>query len=148
MCEIKELSPSGIDHLIHSEGLRLKPYLDTVGIPTIGVGNTYYPDGRRVTMKDRPLTLAEAKGMFKTIVKQYEMAVWSLTRDDITQNQFDALVSFSYNVGITAFKNSTLLKRINARASAKDIESAFMMWRKPAEIIGRRKREVALYLKP
>lgn len=146
--EIKQLSPAGIDFLIHNEGLRLKPYIDSVGIPTIGIGNTYYPDGRKVRMSDAPLTLAGAKELFKYVVKTYELAVYSLTRDDITQNQFDALVSFVYNIGVTAFKNSTVLKRINAKAPDKDIESAFMMWRKPADIIGRRKREVALYLKP
>ena len=146
--EITKLSPAGIDFLIHNEGLKLKPYLDSKGIPTIGVGNTYYPDGRKVKMTDSPLTLAGAKELFRYIVKHYELAVYSNTRDDINQNQFDALVSFTYNVGVTAFKDSTLLRRINARAANKDIESAFLMWRRPAEIIGRRKREVALYLKP
>ena len=67
------------------------------------------------------------------------------TRDDINQNQFDSLVSFTYNVGVTAFKNSTLLKRINTNASQQSIINAFMMWNKPKEIIGRRKREVELY---
>ena len=130
---------------MNNEGVVLKPYLDTKGIPTIGVGNTFYEDGSKVKMTDPPITEKRAMELFRWILKQYELAVYSNTRDDINQNQFDALVSFTYNVGVTAFKNSTLLKRINANASQQSITNAFMMWNKPKEIIGRRKREVELY---
>lgn len=143
--EIKEISKEGMEALIQREGLILHPYLDTVGIPTIGVGNTYYEDGQKVKMTDPVITKARAIELFKYILKQYELAVYSTTRDDITQNQFDSLVSLAYNIGINGFKKSTLLKRINARASDTDIEKAFMMWSKPKEIIGRRKTEVKQY---
>ena len=143
--EIKETSAAGIEALIQREGLILHPYLDTVGVPTIGVGNTYYEDGRKVSLKDPAITKARAIELFKYILKQYELAVYSTTRDDINQNQFDSLVSLTYNIGINAFKNSTLLKRINATAATIDIEKAFMMWSKPKEIIGRRKTEVKQY---
>lgn len=146
--EIKEMSENGIKHLMQSEGVRLKPYLDTVGIPTIGVGNTFYEDGSRVKMTDPPITEKRAMELFKWVLRQFELTVYTNTRDDINQNQFDALVSFTYNVGQQAFKKSTLLKRINARASDQSIENAFMMWNKPKEIIGRRKREVKLYFTP
>lgn len=143
--EIKEMSENGLKFLMNNEGVVLKPYLDTKGIPTIGVGNTYYEDGAKVTMADPPITQKRAMELFRWILKHYELAVYSNTRDDITQNQFDSLVSFTYNVGVSAFKNSTLLKRINARSSDQSIKNAFMMWNKPKEIIGRRKREVDLY---
>jgi len=143
--EIKQISDNGLKFLMNNEGVRLKPYLDTKGIPTIGVGNTFYEDGSKVKMTDPPITEKRAMELFRWVLKQYELAVYSNTRDDINQNQFDALVSFTYNVGVTAFKNSTLLKRINANASQQSITNAFMMWNKPKEIIGRRKREVELY---
>ena len=143
--EIKQISDNGLKFLMNNEGVVLKPYLDTKGIPTIGVGNTFYEDGSKVKMTDPPITEKRAMELFRWILKQYELAVYSNTRDDINQNQFDALVSFTYNVGVTAFKNSTLLKRINTNASQQSIINAFMMWNKPKEIIGRRKREVELY---
>lgn len=145
MAEIKEMSENGLKFLMANEGVVLKPYLDTKGIPTIGVGNTYYEDGSKVKMTDSPITQARAMELFKYILKNYELTVYSNTRDDINQNQFDSLVSFTYNVGQQAFKNSTLVKRINARSSDQSIENAFMMWNKPKEIIGRRKKEVKLY---
>jgi len=143
--EIKQISDNGLKFLMNNEGVRLKPYLDTKGIPTIGVGNTFYEDSTKVKMTDPPITEKRAMELFRWILKQYELAVYSNTRDDINQNQFDSLVSFTYNVGVNAFKNSTLLKRINANASQQSITNAFMMWNKPKEIIGRRKREVELY---
>lgn len=145
MEEIKQMSPNGINFLIEREGCILHPYLDTQNIPTIGVGSTYYEDNTRVKMTDPPITKARAIELFKYVLKHYEMAVYSNTRDDINQNQFDALVSFTYNVGVNGFKGSTLLKRINARASDQSIENAFMMWTKNPELKGRRKKEVQLY---
>lgn len=148
MVEIKEMSENGLKFLMNNEGVVLHPYLDTKGIPTIGVGNTYYEDGSKVKMTDPPITEKRAMELFKFVLKQYELAVYSNTRDDINQNQFDSLVSFTYNIGVNGFKNSTLLKRINAKANDNSIRSGFMMWSKPKEIIGRRTREADLFLKP
>lgn len=146
MAEIKTLDQKGIDFLTNEEGLRLSPYLDSEGIPTIGVGMTYYPwTGQRVTLKDPKLTKEQAQDMFSQMVKHYEESVWSVTRDDITQNQFNALVSLCYNIGVNGFKNSTVVKRVNANPLDKKIADAFLMWKKPAVLIGRRKREIALY---
>ena len=147
MAEIKEMSENGLKFLMANEGVVLKPYLDTKGIPTIGVGNTYYEDGSKVKMTDSPITQARAMELFKFILKNYELTVYSNTRDDINQNQFDSLVSLCYNIGQQAFKNSTLVKRINSRAPDQSVKNAFLMWNKPAEIMKRRKREVELYFK-
>lgn len=141
------MSPEGLQFLMNNEGVVLKPYLDSVGIPTIGVGNTFYEDGTRVKMTDPPITEKRAMELFRWVLKQYELTVYSMTRDDITQNQFDALVSLCYNIGQNGFKKSTLVKRINARASNQSIYNAFMMWNKPKEIIPRRKREADLFIK-
>ena len=145
MIEIKQMSASGIDFLIGNEGLVLHPYLDTVKVATIGVGSTYYEDNTRVKMTDPTITKLRAIELFKFTLKHYEMAVYSNTRDNINKNQFDALVSFAYNVGVNGFKNSTLLKRINSNASDQSIKNGFMMWTKNKELIGRRTREVKLF---
>jgi lysozyme len=146
MVEIKTLDKAGISFLMNEEGLRLKPYLDSVGIPTIGIGMTYYPDtGKKVTMKDKPLTKDQVLAYFMKIVKPYETAVWSVTRDDISQNQFNAMASLCYNIGVNAFKNSTVVKRVNANPNDIKIADAFLMWKKPAVLLQRRKREIALY---
>jgi lysozyme len=148
MTEIKTVSPEGIEFLIAEEGLILKPYKDSVGIPTIGIGCTYYEDGRRVKMTDPPITKERAIRLFRNVLKLYEMAVWSVTRDDINQNQFNALVSLCYNIGANGFKGSTVVKRVNKNPKDPEIKSAFLMWKnaggKPI-LLGRRKREAALY---
>lgn len=146
MPEIKQMDKPGLDFLIKEEGLRTKPYRDSVGTPTIGIGMTYYPGTwLKVTMSDRELSKDEAICMFKEILKPYEMAVWSATTDDINQNQFNALVSICYNIGISGFKNSTVVKRVNLNPNAANIGAAFLMWKKPIVLLARRKREVALY---
>lgn len=146
MDEIKSLDQKGMDFLSKEEGLRLTPYRDSVGIPTIGIGMTYYPHtGKRVTMGDPPLTKEQAISMFYSLVKPYETAVWSVTRDDITQNQFNALCSLCYNIGVHGFKKSTVVRRVNANPNDPKISAVFQMWKKPIVLLPRRKREVALY---
>lgn len=147
MSEIKHMDKAGLDFLINEEGIRLKPYLDSVGIPTIGIGMTYYPaTGKRVTMQDKEITRQEALEMFIQILKPYEISVWSITRDDINQNQFNALVSLCYNIGINGFRNSTVVKRVNINPLDFNIGAGFMLWQKPKILKERRQREVKLYL--
>jgi len=140
-----KISDKGIKLLHQREGLRLKPYLDTVGVATIAFGNTFYADGKKVTMKDKPLTMAEAVSLGNIIINKFCIGVDKAITSNVNQNQFDACVSFAYNIGMDGFKKSTVLKRINANTNDKTIGAAFMMWRKPAEIIGRRKSEVKQY---
>lgn len=148
MTEIKTMDKKGIDFLSVEEGLRLKPYPDSKGIPTIGIGCTYYENGTRVKLTDPPITKERALNLFQNIRDYYEKTVWSVTRDDITQNQFNALVSICYNIGVAGFKGSTLLKRVNKNPNDPSITEAFKMWRnsggKPI-LLGRRIREAKLY---
>jgi lysozyme len=147
-CEIKTVSDNGIDFLIKEEGMILKPYLDAVGIPTIGIGCTYWEDGTRVKMTDKPITKDRAIGLFRTVLQHYEKAVWSTTRDDINQNQFDALTSLCFNIGVNGFKGSTVVKRVNNNPNDPAIKAAFEMWKnaggKPI-LLNRRRREAKLY---
>jgi lysozyme len=148
MTEIKSMDAAGIEFLIQEEGIKLKPYLDSAGIPTIGVGCTYYEDGTRVTMNDPAITRERAISLYKNILKPFETTVWSVTRDDINQHQFNALTSLSFNIGTSGFKGSTVLKLVNKNPKDPAIGKAFEMWKnaggKPV-LLGRRKREVKLY---
>jgi lysozyme len=136
--------------IIQFEGLKLKPYLCPAGIPTISIGCTYYPDGTKVKLTDESITEDKAKEIFLNVIKHYEQSVDSFCRDDINQNQFDALVSLCYNIGAGALKNSTLLKKVNVDPNNKFIRDSFLGWNKSAGKIlqgltHRRNAEADLY---
>jgi len=141
------LNDNGYDELHKREGLKLKPYLDTQGIPTIAMGNTYYLDGKKVTMQDKPLTIREAYKLGRVMSDNFAKQVNALLKKEVTQNQFNALVSLAYNIGVPRFKTSTVLKRVNANPNDPTIKGAFMMWTKNKELIGRRKSEVEQYFR-
>ena len=140
-----KLNETGHRALELREGLRLKPYLDTQGVPTIAMGNTFYLNGKKVTMLDKPLTLNEAKTLSRTVADIFANKVDYLVTSNINQNQFNALVSLAYNIGIHGFIKSTVLKLVNKNPSDPMIRQAFMLWTKNKELIGRRKSEVNQY---
>lgn len=139
------LDEKGYKALHGREGLRLKPYLDTKGVPTIAMGNTYYLDGRRVDMKDRPLSIAEAEQLGRVTADNFAKRVDALVISKVNQNQFNALVSIAYNIGVNGFAGSTFLSRVNRNPDDHNIASAIMMWVKDKELIGRRCSEVIQY---
>ena len=110
-----KISEKGLNLIKEFEGLVLKPYKDAVGIPTIGYGNTYYEDGRKVSLSDPAITEERATELLKMVVKRYEDAINRYVQVPITQNQFDALVSFAYNVGDENVSKSTLMKLLNRK---------------------------------
>lgn len=140
-----KLNETGHRTLELREGLRLKPYLDTQGVPTIAMGNTFYLDGKKVTMKDNALTLIEAKTLARSVADIFANKVDYLVTSNINQNQFNALVSLTYNIGIHGFIKSTVLKLVNKNPNDPMIREAFMLWTKNKELIGRRKSEVNQY---
>lgn len=142
------LSENGLKALHAREGLRLKPYLDTKGVPTIAMGNTYYKDGTRVTMQDTPLTKEQAEELGTIIANDFAKKVKTFIKTNVNQNQFDALVSLAYNIGTEGFRTSTVLRKVNINPNDPTIGKAFMMWTKNKELIGRRKTEVEQYFKP
>jgi lysozyme len=125
-----KLSLKGFELIKRFEGLQLKPYKCPAGIPTIGYGNTYYPNGKKVTLQDEPITQSIADKLLESLLPPYERAVDSFCRDDINQNQFDALVSFAYNLGIGNLQKSTLLKKVNANPKDVTIADEFLKWNK------------------
>lgn len=128
--KITNISDKGLSLIKQFEGLKLKPYLCSANVPTIGYGSTYYEDGTKVKLTDPQITEQRASGLLLNVLKHYEKSVDTFTRDDINQNQFDALVSFSYNVGTNALKNSTLLKLVNANPEDQFIREQFLRWNK------------------
>lgn len=132
------------------EGLKLKPYLCPAKIPTIGYGNTYYPDGKRVTLLDKDITKQEAFDMFKEVANRFAKRVDTLVTSNINQNQFNALVSFAYNVGTGNFSSSTLLKKVNRNPNDLTIKDEFLRWNKAGGkvlngLTNRRNEEAILY---
>ena len=143
-------SERGLEIIKRHEGFRSKPYLCPAGVPTIGFGATYYPSGRKVTLQDADITMDDGIQMLKEMLIRFEKGVMRYVQASITQNMFDALVSFSYNVGLEAFRKSTLLKRINANPCDPDIKYQFSRWnkaagRKLAGLVKRRAEESDLY---
>jgi len=129
------LDDKGYKLITGFEGLKLKPYLCSAKIPTIGYGNTYYKDGKRVTMLDDAITKEEAFEMFKEIADRFALAVNRQLKKPVTQNQFNSLVSFAYNVGTGAFIGSTLLKKVNINPNDPSIKTEFLKWNKAGGVV-------------
>ena len=147
-----KLNNKGYDLIVKHEGLSLKPYLCPAKIPTIGYGNTYYPNGKRVTLLDEPITKEYALEIFKEIANRFAKAVSKLVVVPLNQNQFNALVSFAYNVGMANFQKSTLLKKVNKNKDDISIELEFNKWVfakgvKLNGLVKRRKDESNVYFK-
>ena len=104
-----KISQKGLDLIKNFEGLELKAYKDSVGILTIGYGST----GSHVK-SGMTITAEQAEELLKQDVSRFEKGVNDLVKVSLTQNQFDALVSFSFNLGLGNLKSSTLLKKLNA----------------------------------
>ena len=124
-----KISEKGLNLIKEFEGLVLKPYKDAVGIPTIGYGNTYYEDGRKVLLSDPAITEERATELLNMVVKRYEDAINRYVQVPITQNQFDALVSFAYNVGNENVRKSTLMKLLN-RKQYTEAADQLLRWNK------------------
>ena len=99
------------------EGLRLKPYLCPAGIPTIGYGSTRYADGRAVTLRDRPITAAQAEALLLlTLRRDYQAGVLKASPSlSDRPKALAAALDFAYNLGVRSYADSTLCKRINAQ---------------------------------
>jgi lysozyme len=151
--KITKSSNNLIELIKQFEGFSAVPYMCPAGVATIGYGSTRYADGRKVTMTDNTITVDGAVQLLKQTLNQYELAVDSYCRDDINQNQFDALVDFAYNCGNGNLKSSTLLKKVNINPNDPTIADEFKKWNKGGGkvlkgLVKRREAEVNLYFKP
>lgn len=153
MTKITKTGQKGIDLIKQFEGFSSKPYLCPAKVPTIAYGATFYPDGKKVTMNDKLLTESQGVDLLKNMLSSFEQYVDSYCIDTINQNQFDALVSFCYNLGPTNLKSSTLLKKVNANPNDPTIKDEFLKWTKASGkvlkgLVTRRTAEAELYFTP
>ena len=145
MKHLNQIGEKGLNLIKEFEGLRLVAYKCPAGVWTIGYGHTYnVKEGDIITEAQATEFLMEDISNAVDIVSGSTMDV------ELTQNQFDALVSFAFNVGVGAFKGSTLLKKINNSATLSEIETEFRRWNKSGgkilDILKiRREREIKLY---
>jgi len=124
------ISEKGINLIKKYEAFSSVPYVCPAGLPTIGYGNTYYPNMQKVKMTDKAITKDEADVIFKKVLSYFETDVNVYVIPNLKQQQFDALCSFAYNVGIGNFKSSTLLKKVNANPNDPTIKAEFLKWNK------------------
>ena len=136
------ISEKGLEIIKKYEGFRNHVYVCPSGIPTIGYGITFYGDGTRVKLTDKPITKVEAERLLKKVVAHFERGVNDLVKKPLTQNQFDAMVSFAYNLGLGALRSSTLLKKVNRNPDDMTIDVEFKKWvlSNGIELKGLRKR--------
>lgn len=148
--KVTKISNKGLDLIKKYEGFKAKPYLCPSSVPTVGFGSTYYEDGTKVKLTDPAITQERATELLMALLVSYEKAVDSYCVDTISQHQFDALVSFAYNCGTQALKNSTLLRKVNGNRMNPDIANEFLKWNKGAGrvipgLTRRRQEEADLY---
>lgn len=132
-----KLSSKGMIEIMSHEGICLEPYLDSVGVWTIGIGITAH-DGLDPRSMGK-ITLEQAITMFKSRIRAYTDAVDALKLDNLTQYQYDALTSLCYNFG-----PGNLRKLCNGRSLAQ-IGEAIMLYTRPPEITERRRKEQKLF---
>jgi len=117
-------SDAGIEQIKHFEGFRSMPYMDTAGKWTVGYGHLIVPNDGCVS--GSPITMGQATSLLRRDVTAAETAV-NAQGLSLSQNEFDALVSFTFNLGTGAFNRSTLLKLLkagNKEAASKE----FLKW--------------------
>ena len=137
------IAESTLAYITEEEGYRNKAYKDSKGLWTIGVGHLIKKDEPHLL--NATLTDQEVKDLLKSDLKWCSEAVESSVKVPLKQPQFDALYSLCFNIGETAFKKSTVVRRLN-EGDLKGAADAILMWNKPAVLEKRRKRERELFL--
>ena len=117
------MTDKGVKHLMSSEGVEYGVYLDSAGLPTIGVGHLITAKehkqgylmigGKRVSLESE-LNDSQVMQLLRQDIASREKAISRLVKVDLNSDQFDAVVHFVFNVGVSAFKGSGLLQDINA----------------------------------
>lgn len=129
-----KLSQKGLALIQQFEGFSAKPYLDRVNVCTIGYGCTYYLDGKKVKLTDKPLTKAQASELQLAVInRDFAPKIATLLDNQIkshfvTQTMFDACVSLAYNIGMANFSGSSVVKYIKVNNKLKAADS-FLLWK-------------------
>ena len=144
-----KISEMGLELIKEFEGFSANAYLCPAKIPTIGYGNTFWEDGRKVKLGEQ-ISKTNALELLELVAnKDFADKIFPLIKVKVSQNQFDAMVSLAYNIGVGNFSKSTLLKKVNSG----DFDGAsfeFLKWNKSGnkELLGltrRREREKDLF---
>lgn len=141
-------SKAMIEKIGEFEGLSLIAYKCPAGVPTIGYGSTRF-NGKPVVLGMK-ITKEQALEQLAKDVETFEKQVSSVVKVSLTQHQFDALVSFCYNVGIGNLKSSSLLRKVNMNPNDSSIRANFAAWNKAGGkvlngLIRRREKEADWY---
>lgn len=143
------VNKQGIQLVKSFEGCFLNAYLCPAKVWTIGYGSTKYPNGKSVKQGDK-ITQQEAETLLSDTLDEFSKGVSKLIKVELNDNQFSALVSFAFNLGVGALSKSTLLKKVNSNPNDKTIEQEFMKWvnaggKKLNGLVRRRTAESKLY---
>ncbi len=145
-----KVSDKCINMIKHHEGFVRKPYQDPIGLWTVGVGHLI-GDGKKLPKEwNKEFTDEEVDNILCEDLERFEIGIQRLTKVSLTQSQFDALVSFSFNVGLGNFQSSTLRSKLN-RGDYEGASNEFPKWRKAGGkilkgLVRRRADEKALFL--
>jgi lysozyme len=153
-----KISENGKKLLAEWEGFETQVYKDVAGLPTIGVGHLLTQDERssgkieitgQAVRYSNGITEQQVYDLLDQDLDRFEETVNQRVKVPLEQNQFDALVSFSFNVGVGAFSDSTLLKRLNARDHA-EVPNQLRRWVRSGGqvvrgLVNRRELEIQLW---
>lgn len=151
-----KISENGLKLIQEFESFVNAPYLDSARVWTIGYGSTYYPNGKPVTGRDKPITREYAETIQRNVIsKDFEPVINELLKKEIAsgfinQNMFDAIISLTYNIGVNGFKRSSVL-RLLKQGDKQNAADAFLLWNKAdgkvlKGLVNRRKKERELFL--
>ena len=149
-------SENGLKLIQEFESFVNAPYLDSARVWTIGYGSTYYPNGKPVTGRDKPITREYAETIQRHVIsKDFEPVINELLEKEIAsgfvnQNMYDAIVSLTYNIGTSGFKRSSVL-RLLKQGDKFNAGNAFLLWNMAGGkvlrgLVRRREKERKLFL--
>ena len=149
-------SENGLKLIQEFESFEAKPYLDSARVWTIGYGSTYYPNGKKVTGRDKPITREYAETIQRHVIAtDFEPVINDLLKREIAsgfinQNMFDAIISLTYNIGVNGFKRSSVL-RLLKQGDKQNAADAFLLWNMAGGkvlrgLVKRREKERQLFL--
>lgn len=149
-------SENGLKLIQEFEQFVNAPYLDSARVWTIGYGSTYYPNGKPVTGRDKPITREYAETIQRHVIsKDFEPVINELLEKEIAsgfvnQNMYDAIVSLTYNIGTSGFKRSSVL-RLLKQGDKFNAGNAFLLWNMAGGkvlrgLVRRREKERKLFL--
>ena len=151
-----KISDKGLRLIQEFESFEANPYLDSARVWTIGYGSTYYPNGKKVTGKDKPINRLYGETIQKNVIENdFEPVINELLEKEIvsgfiTQNMYDAILSLTYNIGASGFKRSSVL-RLLKQGDKENASNALLLWNKSGGkvlkgLVNRRKKERELFL--